>query len=868
MKTHAVTMIVALLLPALAGANATGSGSGDDSGTGSDPSQPVVEIHDRLDLSSDLPEAAPRGSTRDVTTRFRNPLLSNYWRVWTAYFDLDSSTGLLDFECLSETYDGHPGDDQAILDFVAQDEGRFVVAAAPGTVIATSDGYFDKQTSATSTPGNEIILRHDDGSESIYGHLRKWSVMVYPGQQVFEGQALGLVASSGQSNGPHLHFGVRQGGVYLEPHAGVCRPGDSLWTAQEPHFDALPATLAYGGISAVSPTAPLYWDRPPNVEHYVQTAGTKTFFWNRMRYLHPGDVSRLVYTAPDASVYRDYTYDHTQLVSFSTLIWQTTLPAVGSTGTWQVDYYLNDVLEKTLTFTYDKIPDQLPVAVGRTIAVPRGVAGEVLEGSDADGGITEFQVVTPPAHGTVTLHGPRQKWFSYTPDSGFAGTDSFTFTVEDALGQTSAEATISLDVSPLVANALWLEGEDGHVAIPDNGSLNLAEGFTLEAWVRRTTGSAGWLVLVDRRNPDNTTGYSLGIQPDSTLRLQVGNGSTATFAYGTTPIPMDRWSHVAGTWDGTTLRLFVDGVEEPGSVPFGGPISYPGTYETWLGRSRTAGNSFRGEIDEMRVWSVARTAAELQSGAGCAFLTGSAPATLRGWWKLNGDETDASLFGNHGSLVAPGFFRGTDGGLLLCAGQDADSDGLEDVPDNCSLAPNAGQSDADSDGLGDVCDLCPGLASPRQFDSDADGVGDACDRCPFVADTEQLDEDSDGTGDLCDLDPQDGSIGVPAEVTGLSLVQDQAAGATTLSWDAAILADSYAVVRSSLEQIQAGFHGVCVSGSDPDLSDTSFVDDDTPAPGELFGYIVAGVGADGVPGIAGWTPGGPLRDLRAVDCSE
>ena len=70
---------------------------------------------------------------------------------------------------------------------------------------------------------------------------------------------------------------------------------------------------------------------------------------------------------------------------------------------------------------------------------------------------------------------------------------------------------------------------------------------------------------------------------------------------------MDRWTHVAGTWDGQWLRLFVDGAQEP--TPRRLPparFAYPGVYETWLGRSRTAGNSFRGEIDEIRIWSEAR----------------------------------------------------------------------------------------------------------------------------------------------------------------------------------------------------------------------------------------------------------------------
>ena len=57
--------------------------------------------------------------------------------------------------------------------------------------------------------GLTVVLRHDDGTtESLYGHMSQ--LLVQPGEQVEQGEVIGLVGSTGNSTGPHLHFEVRQ----------------------------------------------------------------------------------------------------------------------------------------------------------------------------------------------------------------------------------------------------------------------------------------------------------------------------------------------------------------------------------------------------------------------------------------------------------------------------------------------------------------------------------------------------------------------------------------------------------------------------------------------------------------------------------
>jgi len=58
---------------------------------------------------------------------------------------------------------------------------------------------------------------------------------------------------------------------------------------------------------------------------------------------------------------------------------------------------------------------------------------------------------------------------------------------------------------------------------------------------------------------------------------------------------------------------------------------------------------------------------------------------------------------------------------------DEDQDGIPDIADNCSMAPNPGQEDGDGDGVGNACDNCSIVANADQRDTNLDGFGNMCD---------------------------------------------------------------------------------------------------------------------------------------------
>ena len=155
----------------------------------------------------------------------------------TAYVDAERAAGqVLDWFCRDHSYDSHQGTDFGIGGFSQMDQGRPVYATAEGRVTAAHDGEEDRCVTGRCTGGgglgNHVFIRHSDGSESRFGHLRRDSVSVAIGDDVTCGTLIAQVGSSGFSTGPHLHFEVRVDDQAVEPFAGDCGAPESLWRNQ------------------------------------------------------------------------------------------------------------------------------------------------------------------------------------------------------------------------------------------------------------------------------------------------------------------------------------------------------------------------------------------------------------------------------------------------------------------------------------------------------------------------------------------------------------------------------------------------------------------------------------------------------------
>jgi murein DD-endopeptidase MepM/ murein hydrolase activator NlpD len=129
----------------------------------------------------------------------RNLLAASTPSIWPTQGWLTSRTGGRSDPFTGEA-DYHPGLD------ISADKGTPVYATADGTI---------SQASYSGAYGNLVVVDHQFGIETRYGHLSAFRTQ--RGQAVKRGDLIGLVGSTGRATGPHLHYEVRVNGRILNP---------------------------------------------------------------------------------------------------------------------------------------------------------------------------------------------------------------------------------------------------------------------------------------------------------------------------------------------------------------------------------------------------------------------------------------------------------------------------------------------------------------------------------------------------------------------------------------------------------------------------------------------------------------------------
>ncbi|MDP5219263.1 peptidoglycan DD-metalloendopeptidase family protein [Ruegeria sp. 2205SS24-7] len=178
------------------------------------------------------------------------------------FVDRDPGAGARDFTCGTLSYDGHKGTDFALPTLRAMQQGVDVRAAAPGIVQGTRNSMPDQLFTSETTAqvdgrecGNGVVLKHEDGWETQYCHMRQGSIRVKSGDVIDVGTVLGQVGLSGKTQFPHLHLSVRKDGQVVDPfdttgQAQCGQGGDNLW-ADTP--DYVPGALLDVGFAPLVP---------------------------------------------------------------------------------------------------------------------------------------------------------------------------------------------------------------------------------------------------------------------------------------------------------------------------------------------------------------------------------------------------------------------------------------------------------------------------------------------------------------------------------------------------------------------------------------------------------------------------------------
>lgn len=210
-----------------------------------------------------------------------------------------------------------------------------------------------------------------------------------------------------------------------------------------------------------------------------------------------------------------------------------------------------------------------------------------------------------------------------------------------AVVETTADASGNGMTGTLAGNPVWqnagtiggalrLDGTGDYVDCGDNALLDLTAGVTVAAWVK--TERAGFAVnesLVTK----GSHAYSLAINADI-IEFAVYSDSTATWAVAQYPITSAFnaiWHHVAGTFDGAALKLYVDGTLQS-TVAYAGLIASNPTHKVLIGANcEDLSRLYQGSVDDVCIYDVALDATMISSVMAGTSLTG-----LLGRWRLDG----------------------------------------------------------------------------------------------------------------------------------------------------------------------------------------------------------------------------------------
>ncbi len=238
-------------------------------------------------------------------------------------------------------------------------------------------------------------------------------------------------------------------------------------------------------------------------------------------------------------------------------------------------------------------------------------------------------------------------YWKFDEGTGQAAKDSSTRRIDGTLGATSSSAsddpTWATEDQCVSGKCLKFDGTNDMVNVGDVAAARLGNTGTAETWVKPNAypGASSWAVILNKGSWGSGRNlYAIYYQNSSSfLRFDLG-GSSANNAITVpnTLTPLNTWSHVALTWDGTTVRAYVNGKQVGTATQTQTPDT--STWPLQFGAA-SASQFLNGFIDEPKIFSYARTAAQIQVdySAGASSIGSQSTSALTnglvGYWKLD-----------------------------------------------------------------------------------------------------------------------------------------------------------------------------------------------------------------------------------------
>lgn len=216
------------------------------------------------------------------------------------------------------------------------------------------------------------------------------------------------------------------------------------------------------------------------------------------------------------------------------------------------------------------------------------------------------------------------------PDLGVDASASWAWTTSAQFGDEYPLALITN-----TPYAIDFDGSDDYVDVGNKPSLTtgITNALTAEAWVKAgalNQGSGHRIAAAQYGGGSNGWIFRTSQSGNGRFWPHVNVGGTWYVIDGPV-IPIDEWTHIALTYDGETLLGYINGVLIGQNTNPSGNLVLSG--QTTIGASLSEPNNFDGLIDEVRVWNIVRSQAEIQATMKTE-LKGDEPG-LAGYWRCN-----------------------------------------------------------------------------------------------------------------------------------------------------------------------------------------------------------------------------------------
>jgi len=217
--------------------------------------------------------------------------------------------------------------------------------------------------------------------------------------------------------------------------------------------------------------------------------------------------------------------------------------------------------------------------------------------------ITSGQSVTLTPNNGVT--------YTFSPAGPFV-TPTIT-TIYTVVGTNSYGCnSVAFSTVGIFADGLNFDGVNDYVNVGSSvsSSLTNTKNITVEAWVKPTTTTNIAEIVGNYNNPFNQMQFMIR-RDYNYYTFWINNGANYAQVGAVGTVTLNTWTHLAGTWDGSTMKIYING-------SLSGSIGQIGTLPTisnsiCIGGAMTYSNCFNGSIDEVRIWNRTLCITEIQN---------------------------------------------------------------------------------------------------------------------------------------------------------------------------------------------------------------------------------------------------------------